>query len=105
MIAVALYFAFTESSHVEISEDGTSIMLPCDCCLDPVAPSNFAKTQQLANLTIAVPCPPVSRSSGDSQTDSQTTSPAARHWLEGILLGIVQGVCSPSGLLGVGFMA
>jgi hypothetical protein len=126
MILISFYFVLYEHHYIERKDDGTFNMKSCGCCdqIEAEATTTDRSDNENPNLReicskygAASPKKLASQSSGDasrsfSNLNGQSGSAwntlwkpifSGRDW-QGAAVGILQGLCCPTGLMGIGFM-
>jgi len=134
LIFCALYFAFNEHKYLKEKEDGTVAAVPCSCHSFSVQPhtSNIDTNPDLACTPCTGTMTPMPKS-GSTPSASKKTScfdphedaevqentPLLPHngnadrsdelssgrGIEGACIGLIQGMCCPTGLVGISFVA
>jgi len=122
MILISFYFVLYEHHYIEQKDDGTFDMKTCGCCaqVESDIDKSDNESQDLRNIcgkygaksksTYAQPGEVTSRKL--SNKDDQARSAWSRLWRpmfsardwQGAIVGILQGLCCPTGLMGIGFM-
>lgn len=132
MVLISFYFILYEHHYIEQKEDGTYGMKGCGCCPEVEAPAESAtdnesgtdlrnicrkygagnsRAREASPAKAAFPAKDLDASKQQLNDEASSTAWArlwkpmfsARDW-QGAMIGILQGLCCPTGLMGIGFM-